>query len=70
VRFIVGARIPDIPYRVSGWRRTHPDAPIPDGQFFTQPWVMGTKTYPRRRTLFYQYRARRAAPCVGLISRS
>jgi transposase len=60
LRFIVGARIPDIPYQVSEWRRTHPDAPIPDGQVFTQPWVMGTKTDPRRRTIFYQYRADRA----------
>jgi transposase len=60
LRFIVGARIPDIPYQVAAWRRTHPDQPIPDGQIFTQPWVMGTKTDPRRRTIFYQYRADRA----------
>jgi hypothetical protein len=60
LRFIVGARIPDIPYQVAAWRRAHPDEPIPDGQVFTQPWVMGTKTDPRRRTIFYQYRADRA----------
>jgi hypothetical protein len=60
LRFIVGARIPDIPYQVAAWRRTHPAQPIPDGQIFTQPWVMGTKTDPRRRTIFYQYRADRA----------
>jgi hypothetical protein len=60
LRFIVGARIPDIPYHVAAWRRAHPDEPIPDGQVFTQPWVMGTKTDPRRRTIFYQYRADRA----------
>jgi len=60
LRFIVGARIADIPYQVSEWRRTHPDEPIPDGQVFTQPWVMGTKADPRRRTIFYQYRADRA----------
>jgi hypothetical protein len=60
LRFIVGARIPDIPYQVAAWRRAHPDEPIPDGQVFTQPWVMGTKTEPRRRTIFYQYRADRA----------
>ena len=53
-------RIPDIPYQASEWRRTHPDAPIPDGQVFTQPWVMATKTDPRGRTIFYQYRADRA----------
>ena len=38
----------------------HPDEPIADGQVFTQPSVMGTKADPRRRTIFYQYRADRA----------
>jgi hypothetical protein len=60
LKFIVGARIPDVPYQVSQWRRTHPGEPIGDGQIFVQPWVMGPKTYPRRRTIFYQYRADRA----------
>jgi hypothetical protein len=60
LKFIVGARIPDVPYQVSQWRRTHPGEPIGDGQIFVQPWVMGTKTYPRKRTIFYQYRADRA----------
>ena len=60
LRFIVGARIPDVPYQVSQWRRTHPDGPIRDGQIFTQPWVMGTTADRRRRTIFYQYRADRA----------
>jgi hypothetical protein len=60
LRFIVGARIPDIPYQVSLWRRTHLGEPIGDGQIFVQPWVMGPKTDPRKRTIFYQYRADRA----------
>ena len=60
LRFIVGARIPDVPYQVSQWRRTHPGEPIGDGQIFVQPWLMGPKTYPRKRTIFYQYRADRA----------
>jgi hypothetical protein len=60
LKFIVGARIPDVPYQVSQWRRTHPGEPIGDGQIFVQPWVMGPKTYPRKRTIFYQYRADRA----------
>jgi hypothetical protein len=54
LRFIVGARIPDVSYQVSQWRRTHPGEPIGDGQIFVQPWVMGPKTYPRKRTIFYQ----------------
>lgn len=60
LRFIVGARIPEVPYQVGEWRRTHPGEPIGDGQIFVQPWLMGTKTDPRRRTVFYQYRADRA----------
>jgi hypothetical protein len=60
LRFIVGARIPDVPYQVSQWRRTHSGEPIDDGQIFVQPWVMGPKTDPRKRTIFYQYRADRA----------
>jgi Transposase DDE domain len=60
LRFIVGARIPDIPYQVAEWRRTHPGEPIGDRQIFTQPWVMGTKADPRKRMIFYQYRADRA----------
>jgi hypothetical protein len=58
--FIVGARIPDVPYQVAQWRREHPDEPITDGQVFTQPTTMGPKTDQRRRTIFYQYRADRA----------
>ena len=60
LRFIVGARIAEVPYQVAEWRRTHPDEPIGDGQIFTQPWLMGTKADPRKRTIFYQYRADRA----------
>jgi hypothetical protein len=45
---------------VSQWRRRHPGEPIGDGQVFTQPWTMGSKADPRRRMIFYQYRADRA----------
>ena len=60
LRFIVGARIPEVPYQVSQWRSAHPDERIGDGQIFAQPWVMGPKTDPRKRMIFYQYRADRA----------
>lgn len=58
--FIVGARIPEVPYQVAQWRRDHPGQPIPDGQVFVQPTVMGPKADQRRRTIFYQYRTDRA----------
>jgi hypothetical protein len=60
LRFIAGARIPDVPYQVSQWRQEHPGEPISDGPIFTQPTILGTKTDPRRRTVIYQYRADRA----------
>jgi Transposase DDE domain len=60
LRFIVGARIPEVPYQVAEWHRRYPGEPIPNGQVFTQPWVMGTKNDRRRRTIFYQCRADRA----------
>ena len=58
--FIVGAKIPDVPYQVAQWHRDHPDEPVGDGQVFVQPTVMGPKADQRRRTIFYQYRADRA----------
>ena len=39
--FIIGARIPEIPYVVGKWRKYHPDTEIPDGQVFVQPWPAG-----------------------------
>ena len=54
------SRIPEVPYQVTEWRRRHPDQPISDGQIFTQPSIMGGKADPRRRMIFYQYRADRA----------
>ena len=57
---IVGARIPDVPYQVKKRRQTHPGGPIPDGQVFVQPTVMGPKADQRHRTIFYQYRTDRA----------
>jgi hypothetical protein len=58
--FIVGARIPDVPYQVAQWRRDHPHQSIADGQVFVQPTTMGPKADQRQRTIFYQYRADRA----------
>ena len=58
--FIVGARIPEVPYQVKQWRRDHPGQPIPDGQVFVQPTTMGPKADQRQRTIFYQYRTDRA----------
>jgi Transposase DDE domain len=58
--FILGARIPDVPYVVSRWRREHPGEQIPDGQVFTQPWPAGPTANRRDQVIYYQYKAGRA----------
>jgi hypothetical protein len=39
--FILGMKVPDVPYLVGKWRREHPGEEIPDGHAFTQPWPAG-----------------------------
>jgi Transposase DDE domain len=61
--FILGTKIPDIPYVVKIWRNAHPGQGIPDGHIFTQPWPatqVEKDRGKRDRTVFYQYRADRA----------
>jgi hypothetical protein len=58
--FILGARIPYVPYVVSQWRREHPGEEIADGQVFTQPWPAGPTANRRDQVIYYQYKADRA----------
>jgi hypothetical protein len=58
--FILGMRIPDVPYVVEQWQRDHPDEQIPDGHIFTQPWPAGPTDNRRDQTIYYQYRYERA----------
>jgi hypothetical protein len=58
--FVLGAKVPDIPYVVAQWRHTHPEAEIPDGHVFTQPWPAGPKDKRKDQTFFYTYKADRA----------
>lgn len=60
LKFIVGARIPEVPYQVAQWQRDHPGQSLGDQQLFVQPWVMGPTADQRKRTIFYQYRHDRA----------
>lgn len=62
--FILGARIPDVPYVVQAWRHEHPDEQIPDGHIFTQPWPAGPKDQRRDQIIYYLYRADRARPTL------
>ncbi|MGF7237784.1 MAG: IS1634 family transposase, partial [Frankia sp.] len=58
--FILGARVPDVPYVIKAWRERHPDSEIPDGHVFVQPWPAGPSDRRRDHTFFYSYRADRA----------
>jgi DDE family transposase len=58
--FILGARIPDVPYPVARWRREHPGEPVPDGQIFTLRWPALAGEARRDQVFYYQYRADRA----------
>ena len=58
--FILGVKIPDVPYQVAQWRREHPGEDIPDGHIFIQPWPAGPSSKRRDQVIYYQYRADRA----------
>jgi hypothetical protein len=49
-----------VPYEVMVWRNAHPDAEIPDGWVFTQPWPPGPNDPRREQVIYYQYKADRA----------
>jgi hypothetical protein len=55
--FILGMKIPHVPYVVEEWRRQHPGEDIPDGHVFTQPRPAGP-TSKRDQQIYYQYRGR------------
>ena len=58
--FILGMKIPHVPYVVAQWRREHPGEDIPDGHVFTQPWPAGPNGERRDQVIYYQYKADRA----------
>jgi Transposase DDE domain len=58
--FILGMKIPAIPYVVKTWQQEHPGEPVPDGHVFTQPWPAGPDGGRRDQVIYYQYRHDRA----------
>jgi hypothetical protein len=58
--FILGMKIPQVPYVIAQWRREHPGQDIPDGHIFTQPWPAGPNGGRRDQVIYYQYRHDRA----------
>jgi hypothetical protein len=57
--FILGNRIPFVPYVITEWRKDNPGAEVPDGLILTQPWPAFNAT-KRDQIIYYQYRADRA----------
>lgn len=58
--FILGARIPTVPYVVAQWLREHPGQAMPDGLTLTQPWPAGDTDRRRDQVIYYRYSADRA----------
>jgi hypothetical protein len=58
--FILGMKIPHVPYVVAQWRREHPGEQVPDGHIFTQLWPAGPNGGRRDQVIYYQYRHDRA----------
>jgi hypothetical protein len=58
--FILGMKVPEVPYQVAQWRREHPGQDIPDGHVFVQPWPAGPRGGRRDQMIYYQFRADRA----------
>ncbi len=59
--FILGEKIPTIPYVISKWHNDNPDREMPDGLILTQPWpATSTTSYRRDQVVYYQYKADRA----------
>lgn len=58
--FILGMRIPEVPYVINEWHRKHPGEPIPDGHVFVQPWPAGPRDKRKDQVRYYQYKHDRA----------
>jgi hypothetical protein len=58
--FILGTKIPDLPYVITEWRNKHPAQQPVDGLILTQPWPADPRDQRREQVVYYQYRAERA----------
>ncbi|GAB93755.1 putative transposase [Gordonia rhizosphera NBRC 16068] len=59
--FILGEKIPTIPYLISQWHKDNPDSTPPDGLILTQRYPANAKTsYRRDQVVYYAYSADRA----------
>jgi hypothetical protein len=58
--FIIGARIPELPWVVSEWQKANPGVEMGDQQVWVQPMPAAPNDKRRDHAIFYQYRADRA----------
>jgi hypothetical protein len=65
--FVIGGKLPEVPYVIKQWRQANPNAEPGDGATLTQPLIMGPKTNQRRRTTIYQYKSDRAGRTLHTI---
>jgi len=57
--YIIGAKMPEVPYGISAWRNAHPGVEIADGQVFTQPWPATDEQRAqgrRDKVTYYRYK--------------
>jgi Transposase DDE domain len=62
--FVIGGKLPEVPYGIKQWQQANPDLEPADGMVLTQPVIMGPKADQRRRTTLYQYKTDRARRSV------
>lgn len=58
--YIIGERIPEVPYLVKQWRQKNPGVEVPDGHVFVQPWPATEKQRAqgrRDKVVYYRYKA-------------
>ncbi|MFT4085667.1 MAG: IS1634 family transposase [Gordonia sp. (in: high G+C Gram-positive bacteria)] len=61
LRFILGDKLPTVPYQISKWHTDHPGAAPADGLTLTQPAPANAKTsYKISRVTYYRFSADRA----------
>jgi Transposase DDE domain len=58
--FVIGGKLPDVPYVIKQWRQHNPNLEPADAMTLTQPVITGPKADLRRRTTIYQYKTDRA----------
>ena len=67
--FILGEKIPSIPYQIQKWHNNNPNSIPEDGLTLTQPQPANSKTsYRRHRVVYYRYSADRARRSIRGIN--